>query len=183
MADASQPDRDYVFFFSYIQPPPKPGQSLWSNAEEMCEVNGNNPITTSLVFYTHSFSADRYVRDRPATAKLPLSAHISFHTPKTVCAPDRSEKLRRSPRSNRYPTHRIRPPRYHRTKLLLHTRRYPLRILQAKLDAVERHSPFLHPRCRQGRRHESGLPSCRLRCRPSTPQTAVNLSRRLSSLG
>ncbi|KAI9871681.1 MAG: hypothetical protein M1830_002620 [Pleopsidium flavum] len=31
---------DYVFFFSYIQPPPKPGQSLWSNAEEMCEVNG-----------------------------------------------------------------------------------------------------------------------------------------------
>ena len=30
---------DYVFFFSYIQVSPKPGEKLWSNAEEMCRVN------------------------------------------------------------------------------------------------------------------------------------------------
>ena len=30
---------DHVFFFSYIQPPPKPGQGLWSDAEEMVRVN------------------------------------------------------------------------------------------------------------------------------------------------
>ncbi|KAK4561702.1 hypothetical protein LTR86_004381 [Recurvomyces mirabilis] len=31
---------DHVFFFSYLQPPPKPGtQGLWSNAEEMVRVN------------------------------------------------------------------------------------------------------------------------------------------------
>jgi len=30
---------DYVFFFSYIQVPPKPGAAMWSNAEDMCKVN------------------------------------------------------------------------------------------------------------------------------------------------
>lgn len=30
---------DHVFFFSYIQAEPKPGQGLWSDAEEMCRVN------------------------------------------------------------------------------------------------------------------------------------------------
>lgn len=30
---------DHVFFFSYVQPPPKEGQGLWSNAEEMVRVN------------------------------------------------------------------------------------------------------------------------------------------------
>jgi nucleoside-diphosphate-sugar epimerase len=30
---------DYVFFYSYIQPPPKPGGALWSDAEEMVRVN------------------------------------------------------------------------------------------------------------------------------------------------
>jgi nucleoside-diphosphate-sugar epimerase len=30
---------DYVFFAAYIQPPPKPGQGLWSDAEEMEKVN------------------------------------------------------------------------------------------------------------------------------------------------
>lgn len=31
---------DHVFFFSYIQPPPKPGsQGIWSDAEELCRVN------------------------------------------------------------------------------------------------------------------------------------------------
>ncbi|KAM0716706.1 hypothetical protein Q7P37_008151 [Cladosporium fusiforme] len=30
---------DHVFFFSYVQPPPKPGQGLWSDAEEMVRVN------------------------------------------------------------------------------------------------------------------------------------------------
>lgn len=33
--------RDYVFFFSYIQVAPKDGAALWSNAQEMCRVNGN----------------------------------------------------------------------------------------------------------------------------------------------
>ncbi|KAF2812564.1 NAD dependent epimerase/dehydratase family protein-like protein [Mytilinidion resinicola] len=30
---------DYVFFFAYIQVAPKPGERLWSDAEEMCRVN------------------------------------------------------------------------------------------------------------------------------------------------
>jgi hypothetical protein len=30
---------DHVFFFSYVQPPPKPGKGLWSDAEEMVRVN------------------------------------------------------------------------------------------------------------------------------------------------
>lgn len=30
---------DHVFFFSYLQPPPKPGQGLWSDADEMVRVN------------------------------------------------------------------------------------------------------------------------------------------------
>lgn len=30
---------DYVFFYSYVQVPPKPGAGLWSDAEEMCRVN------------------------------------------------------------------------------------------------------------------------------------------------
>jgi hypothetical protein len=31
---------DHVFFYSYVQVVPKPGGRLWSNAEEMTEVNG-----------------------------------------------------------------------------------------------------------------------------------------------
>ena len=30
---------DYVFFYSYIQPPPVPGGALWSDADEMVRVN------------------------------------------------------------------------------------------------------------------------------------------------
>jgi nucleoside-diphosphate-sugar epimerase len=30
---------DHVFFFSYVQPPPKPGKGLWSDADEMVRVN------------------------------------------------------------------------------------------------------------------------------------------------
>ena len=30
---------DHVFFFSYIQPAPLPGQGLWSDADEMARVN------------------------------------------------------------------------------------------------------------------------------------------------
>lgn len=30
---------DYVFFFAYLQPPPKEGKGLWSDAEEMTRVN------------------------------------------------------------------------------------------------------------------------------------------------
>lgn len=39
-ADGGWMYSDYVFFFAYLQLPPEPGQALWSNAEEMCEVNG-----------------------------------------------------------------------------------------------------------------------------------------------
>lgn len=31
---------DYVFFFAYLQPAPPEGAPLWSNVEEMCDVNG-----------------------------------------------------------------------------------------------------------------------------------------------
>lgn len=31
---------DYVFFYSYVQVKPKEGGGLWSDAEEMCKVNG-----------------------------------------------------------------------------------------------------------------------------------------------
>ncbi|OJD16044.1 hypothetical protein AJ78_03757 [Emergomyces pasteurianus Ep9510] len=31
---------DYVFFYSYIQVPPKPDGLIWSDAQEMCNVNG-----------------------------------------------------------------------------------------------------------------------------------------------
>lgn len=30
---------DYIFFYSYVQPPPKEGKGLWSDAEEMTRVN------------------------------------------------------------------------------------------------------------------------------------------------
>ncbi|CZT25122.1 uncharacterized protein RCC_10851 [Ramularia collo-cygni] len=30
---------DYVFFFSYIQPTPKPGAGLWTNAQDLVDVN------------------------------------------------------------------------------------------------------------------------------------------------
>ena len=32
---------DYVFFFSYIQPPPKEGGGIWSDADELVRVNKN----------------------------------------------------------------------------------------------------------------------------------------------
>lgn len=31
---------DYVFFYSYAQPAPKEGAPVWSNAEELLQVNG-----------------------------------------------------------------------------------------------------------------------------------------------
>lgn len=31
---------DYVFFYSYAQPTPKEGAPVWSNAEELVEING-----------------------------------------------------------------------------------------------------------------------------------------------
>lgn len=31
---------DYIFFYSYVQAKPKEGGGLWSDAEEMCRVNG-----------------------------------------------------------------------------------------------------------------------------------------------
>ena len=30
---------DYIFFYSYAQPRPKPGQGAWSNAQELAETN------------------------------------------------------------------------------------------------------------------------------------------------
>ncbi|CAK4031005.1 hypotheticalsprotein [Lecanosticta acicola] len=32
-------EADHVFFFSYIQPVPKEGAGLWSNARELCDIN------------------------------------------------------------------------------------------------------------------------------------------------
>lgn len=32
-------EADHVFFFSYIQPPPKEGKGIWSDAEELVRVN------------------------------------------------------------------------------------------------------------------------------------------------
>jgi len=37
---------DVVFFFAYIQPAPKEG-AIWSNAEELCEVNGKGVLSIS----------------------------------------------------------------------------------------------------------------------------------------
>jgi hypothetical protein len=34
------PCRDYIFFASYIQPPPKEGEGLWSDSNEMERLNG-----------------------------------------------------------------------------------------------------------------------------------------------
>lgn len=34
--------RDYIFFSSYVQPPPKQGERVWSNAEELEEQNGKS---------------------------------------------------------------------------------------------------------------------------------------------
>lgn len=31
---------DVVFFYSYLQPKPEPGKGAWSNAQELCDVNG-----------------------------------------------------------------------------------------------------------------------------------------------
>jgi hypothetical protein len=39
---------DYIFFYSYIQAAPKPGGGLWSDAEEMCRVNGASQVTLFL---------------------------------------------------------------------------------------------------------------------------------------
>jgi hypothetical protein len=38
---------DYIFFTSYIQPAPKPGEGLWSNDEELTELNGRVPLQES----------------------------------------------------------------------------------------------------------------------------------------
>lgn len=35
---------DYVFFTSYIQPPPKEGEGLWSDKEEMEKQNGTHTL-------------------------------------------------------------------------------------------------------------------------------------------
>lgn len=34
-----QVQADYIFFFSYIQPTPKPGAGLWTNAQDLVDVN------------------------------------------------------------------------------------------------------------------------------------------------
>lgn len=38
---------DYVFFFTYMQVEPKDGKAMWSNAEEMAELNGRKNIVAS----------------------------------------------------------------------------------------------------------------------------------------
>lgn len=36
----ANPVSDYVFYFSYIQPPPVEKDILWSDQDEMCKANG-----------------------------------------------------------------------------------------------------------------------------------------------
>lgn len=47
---------DYVFFFSYIQTRPKEGGGLWSDAEEMCRVNGMSKRPLSMFEHSQSLS-------------------------------------------------------------------------------------------------------------------------------
>jgi len=44
---------DYVFFYSYVQAKPKEGGGLWSDAEEMCRVNGMFKMQIMVTFRTH----------------------------------------------------------------------------------------------------------------------------------
>lgn len=46
---------DYVFFYSYVQAKPKEGGGLWSDAEEMCKVNGE-PASQDFHAIPHSSS-------------------------------------------------------------------------------------------------------------------------------
>jgi hypothetical protein len=45
---------DYVFFYSYVQAKPKEGEGLWSDAEEMCRINGKwRNISINLSYHTY----------------------------------------------------------------------------------------------------------------------------------
>lgn len=35
---------DYTFFFAYIQPKPKEGESIWSAVDELVKVNSTYPV-------------------------------------------------------------------------------------------------------------------------------------------
>ncbi|KAI9818197.1 MAG: hypothetical protein M1827_000822 [Pycnora praestabilis] len=52
---------DYVFFFSYVQPAPKAGQALWTNAEEMCEINGRLLRNTLQALRLASITPRRFI--------------------------------------------------------------------------------------------------------------------------
>ncbi|MCJ1300163.1 hypothetical protein MMC08_002957 [Hypocenomyce scalaris] len=70
---------DYVFFFAYLQPPPKPGQSLWSNAEELCEVNGRLLRHCLLALSLASIRPNRFVLQ---TGLKQYGGHLGpIHTP------------------------------------------------------------------------------------------------------
>lgn len=40
---------DHVFFYSYVQVKPKEGAGLWSDAEEMCRVNGTLDVEDNIL--------------------------------------------------------------------------------------------------------------------------------------
>jgi hypothetical protein len=44
---------DYVFFYSYVQAKPKEGGGLWSDAEEMCRVNGMFKMQIMVILRRH----------------------------------------------------------------------------------------------------------------------------------
>lgn len=121
---------DYVFFYSYVQLEPKEGEGLWSNAEEMCRVNGTprlcgcsetlgrvdaiNPLTV------YSGTSTKFLRG-PSTCQYQSQTHH---------APDRREDVWGSPRPSCCPTGRNSTPRYSRAKLLLSARGLSLGFLQ-----------------------------------------------------
>ena len=63
---------DVVFFYSYLQPKPREGAPVWSNAEELVETNGAPSLTSS--------NREGLPRGSPSRADIiqPVSFAISF---------------------------------------------------------------------------------------------------------
>lgn len=55
-------DSDVVFFFAYIQPTPKEGATLWSNDQELCDVNGK--CSLAFLYIPSASILERRRRDR-----------------------------------------------------------------------------------------------------------------------
>lgn len=93
---------DYVFFYSYIQPAPKDGGSIWSAAEELVKVN--SAIPTPLLNHLLTSSSQ-------PSAQLPLSASPFKNPSQDRPPPARCKVLRRAPGARRRPPGRNRPAR------------------------------------------------------------------------